>query len=1413
MEFRLLGPVEVVARGKPLPLGGRQRRTVLALLLVNEGNSVSTDTLIDEIWGEAPPAAARKSVQSHIAHLRRTLNQGGELLAATDIGYMLDIDDGSIDARQLEDLVAEARPILMTEPDRAVILLGKALGLFRGSPLSGIADDAFSLRMEASRLQELRLATIEDRLEAMLASGKDTEVLTETGRLVEQHPLRERMWALLMLSLYRGGRQSEALRAFSRVRQILAEELGIEPSSELQTLEQRILEHDPTLAEPAPIRVMSTRGSPRTVRNPYKGLRAFDEADAADFFGRDDLVRRLHERLERRGADSSLAVLAGPSGTGKSSAVRAGLIPRLREADLDTAVMFPGSDPLGELARSVAEVTGESPSEVSRHIEISQQLSERPLIVVVDQLEELFTLAEPDDAERFLEILTGEDEPLKWLVTVRADFLDRMLTHPALGARLDGAVVLVPPMQDHEVKAAITGPAARVGVSVEPDLVSEVIKDVRARPASLPLLQYALTDTFERGSEDHLTLAAYRSAGGISGALSRRADELYESMDGEQREAMKQILLALVTVTEDGEGMRRRVERESLMSLPWAEERLATVVERLGAQRLLTFDQSSETGRATIEVAHEALISEWPRFAGWVENSRDDLRLRQRISTAAEEWHESGLDAGFLLTGSRLGQFSDWASRTDLDLTALEEDFLEASLDARHEQDRRAGRTRRLVVGGVAVAVLIATSLGVFALSQWQATAEQERIVAVGDLAAAATDNLAVDPELSILLAMEAVETTRRVDGTVLAVAEEALHRAVLADRLLGRVDHDGSGIAHFSPDGSRFVTSGEDPATPEVWSVEPFELELTLVGHTAPAIDAVFDRSGGRLATAGFDGTVRVWDGESGELEQTLDGGGPPLLIPVFSNDGSKVAATSLDGATRIWDLETENLSMLAPLEGTSVTLNLEFSPDGSLLAVIRSPESEADDSALIYEVATGELVRTLSTGGFAMTDLGFTPDGERIVTADGVNTTASIWDVDTGERIATYFGHDAPVQDLQISEDGTTVASSGLGDVKVWDLNTRETLASISGHSGLVDGVDIDLDRGRLLTSSDTDKTTRLWDLTPFWSHELTGLPGPTGVLGSMAWRSDGEVLAASRAGDMVTVWNLATGQERRTFGDLGFTRRMEIDPEGLVLVTAGVVGVNVHDLQGDEASVSLLSVFSTGVAFGPGGILATSSADGIRLWDSVPDGTSQLVTKLWGSSVAFDPGGELIAYGIDEGFESENRYYVEIREVETGELVANLGEQAGEILSVAFDHQGEHFATASADTTAIIWDAVSFEPIHLLEAHTSDVIDVAFDPERPEVATAGDDNSVRIWDVDTGGLRLTLPAQSAVSDVAYSPDGRYLAAVGPEGFVTVYMLNVDELVAEAGERLTRWWTEAECRQYLDAETCPPAPEHLGQ
>jgi WD40 repeat protein len=578
------------------------------------------------------------------------------------------------------------------------------------------------------------------------------------------------------------------------------------------------------------------------------------------------------------------------------------------------------------------------------------------------------------------------------------------------------------------------------------------------------------------------------------------------------------------------------------------------------------------------------------------------------------------------------------------------------------------------------------------------------------------------------------------------------------------------------------------------------------LIGHTDTVWDAVFDPSGDRIATASRDGTVRVWDSDNGQPEVVFRVESPPV-IPSFSSAGSLLAATAFDGTTRVWDLETEEERWVAGPPG-GITINLSFSPDDSLLAVTRIGDGVVDDlSALVFDVATGELIRTLE--GHNALDVGFTPDGSRLLTA-GADGTVRIWDTQSGEHLDTYTGHKGPVSDLQVSADGSMVASSGAVDVKVWNLSTFELEAEIFGHTGEVWAIDLSPDADLLLTATKADGTTRLWDLSPYWSHELIGLPGPKGE-GGIVYSPNGATLVASGEAGRVSVWDVLTGNERHVIERTEQVYRLDIDPGGSFLATAGVTGAEVHDLsRGEDISTLVTGVETFDVDFGPHGLLATASFDGVRLWES-HGGSGELISDLHGRGVAFDPQGTMLAMSLAEGGIQAS---VEIRDLGSGETISTLTEHSPNLVrGLTFDSTGDFLVTASDDATAIVWDTATLEPIHRLEGHAAAIVNADFDPNRPEVATAGFDGTVKIWNVETGILRLTLSAPGALSDIAYSPDGRYLAAIGPEGFVTVYMRDVDELVAEAESRLTRWWSESECLQYLQTEECPPTPEGLHQ
>ena len=702
-DFRILGPIEVATEDGPIRLGGRRQRGVLAILLLHANQVVPVEELVDELYAGEAPATAVAQVRDHVSQLRKHFGGGVEgVLETRSPGYVLRVDPESLDAIRFERLAEQAWSELDEgRPEPAARRFRDALALWRGPVLADLAYESFA-RPAIGRLEELRLSALEGRVEADLGMGKNGALVGELEQLVGEHPFREQFRAQLMLALYRAGRHADALTLYHEGRRAQSEELGIEPSAELRDLAGKILRHDPSL--------LGSRASVSTeppargdVRNPYKGLRAFGEADVEDFFGREALVAELVERLRK---ERFLAVV-GPSGSGKSSVVLAGLVPALRAAAVPgsdawaIAVITPGAYPLEELEATLLRIAVNPPASLMEQLTADELGLLRAvkrvlpddgseLLLVVDQLEEIFTLAEHDDRRRFFltSLARAVSDPrsrLRVVATLRADFYDRPLLHREFAEVMRGRVETVVSLSPDELERATVGPARRVGVHAEEGLLGRIVADVVDRPGALPLLQYALTELHERREGSMLTLSAYDAIGGISGALARRAESLFEELDPPGREAVRQLFLRLValgaaTVT------RRRVERSELDSLDVDQGRLAVAVDAFGAARLLSFDRDPRTQAPTVEVAHEALLDQWARLREWIAAARDDLRAHQRLAIAASEWLDAGRDPSLLLRGNQLVRFRSWAAESDLALTEGERTFLQAGIAAREEE-------------------------------------------------------------------------------------------------------------------------------------------------------------------------------------------------------------------------------------------------------------------------------------------------------------------------------------------------------------------------------------------------------------------------------------------------------------------------------------------------------------------------------------------------------------------------------------------------------------------------------------------------------------------------------------------------------------------------------------------------------
>jgi basic membrane lipoprotein Med (substrate-binding protein (PBP1-ABC) superfamily)/DNA-binding SARP family transcriptional activator len=746
MRYEILGPVRAIDGDEELDLGSRKQRALLGLLLANTNRMVPTERIIDELW-PGDPEGHENALWVYISRLRRILEPGRsgrgghEVLQTRDHGYVLNVPADSVDANRFEDLVRQARHVARDDATAAAELLRAAESEWHGRPLEGV--DADFATAEAVRLEELRISALEDRFDLELGQGAAGNLAEEIETVSRGHPYRERLMGQLMLSLYRAGRQAEALRTFERFRRAIGEDLGIAPSPELARLEEQILLHDSRLqprrsSAPSPYPVVT--GRQVVAGNPFKGLRAFGEDDARDFFGRDQLVADVVRRI---GSGASLLALVGPSGSGKSSAVRAGVIPALRKGAVDgsdrwlTAQMVPGARPFAELEAALLRSTLDGPDSLAVQLRGEDGLlgaalrllpdDSSRLLLVIDQFEELYTLVDDDGTRSaFLDaLIPAIDDPhgrVSLLLTLRADFYARPLAHPEFGRRMGDGVVNVVPLTTDELEAAAVEPMRRAGCHFEPSVLVALLGDVAGQPGALPVFQYTLTELFERRAGDIITMGSYEQMGGVLGALAQRAEDLFDGLSEADHEVSRQLFLRLVTIGEGDEWGRRRVAAREVLGLDVDVVALQRVIHAFGDHRLLSFDRDQVTGAPTVEVAHEAILTEWPRLEGWIAEARVDVRRRASLGAAAVEWEAADRNPDYLFAGTRLDEYEAWAGTSVLALTELERAFLDEAIakrdaDVRADAERAArertlGRRALVRAWGLAVAVAVILAVG-----------------------------------------------------------------------------------------------------------------------------------------------------------------------------------------------------------------------------------------------------------------------------------------------------------------------------------------------------------------------------------------------------------------------------------------------------------------------------------------------------------------------------------------------------------------------------------------------------------------------------------------------------------------------------------------------------------------------------
>ena len=1221
------------------------------------------------------------------------------------------------------------------------------------------------------------------------------------------------------------------------IRQIYSK---LDAHSRYQAIERaqrlQLAEHADASAPPAAsAEVAAPRGKaeiplPEPV-NPYKGLRAFQEADSADFFGRASLVEQFLNRLSEGGDSTRLLAVVGPSGSGKSSVVKAGLIPALRSGALPDAPqpfiadMLPGTHPLEELEAALLRIAiNPLPLLLDQLREDRRGLvraakrilppdAKTELFLIIDQFEEVFTLVEDETIrvhfiDNLLSAVSDQRGRVRVILTLRADFYDRPLLYPRLAEFVRSHTEVVLPLSARDMEQAIVGPAERVGVHLEAGLLATIIHDVNEQPGALPLLQYALTELFERRDGLTLTLDGYHATGGVFGALAHRADDIYASLDAREQALARQVFLRLVTLGEGTEDTRRPTLLAQLTGLD-TDGGAEDVINAFAQYRLLTLDHDPLMHTPTVEIAHEALLREWVQLREWLVGSRDDVRIQRSLAHSAAEWNRAG-DVSFLVSGARLAQLEAWAAETDLALTSEERAFLDASLAERAQQksveaerqareeahEKRSRNLLRILVAVFALAAVLSGGFGLSALNSRNAaaqarqkaeTAEQEalRQASMG-LAAQSVSELESDtPERGVLLALEALE-----QYPYTAQAERALAQTVTATR--GYRDHFyfGSTIEalSFSSDGNvAAATSFYDALILDVDSGEETEIgDSYLDPTTRPGyVDIDWSPNGRRLAVVaaafGSDvaeaGIVKIWDVANDELVTSWIGHeGADIWTVAWSNDSEFIVTGGADNRVRVWNAST--FDELGVLSGhTDVVQAVAISPDDRYVA-----SASSDATIRIWDVHSGETMQVLSGHLGAVNAVNWSADGSHIVSAssDGL---AIIWDAESGEILQTLVGHQGALRDADWSPDGTLIATASEdGTTRVWEAASGAVISTFAGSSRALawspDGTKLAVGFGI--------SGLRTWDM----SQRPLRLVGHEFEILDAHWTPDGAHIVTGAFDGTARVWDSATGENTLVYrGHIvedgpAIAGEIHISADSQWAVThGGDNNTRVWNIEtGEERFV--FPIFG-GNVFSPDGSKLL-----IFAWD-------QAVVIDWEKGnmlLEFDPGFDDFCFFGRMSWSLDGRYVVtpcadlgqiDIWDVEKGTHVRTVSTYDGAVMATGISPDGTRLLTTDDTGIIHIWDMESGDLLFDFKGHTAAVWDAEWSPNGQRIASADETGSVRIWEVDSGQEVNQTTVGFSPLNLNWSPDGRSLIVVGlgsniPE-IIPVWQ-STEELVADA-------------------------------
>ncbi|MEH1824200.1 MAG: CHAT domain-containing protein [Nostoc sp.] len=1143
-------------------------------------------------------------------------------------------------------------------------------------------------------------------------------------------------------------------------------------------------------------------------RCPFRGLYPFRVENREFFFGREQLITQLQQKLSEH---NFLAVL-GASGSGKSSVVLAALIPMLQEkqADLQLTYMTPSSHPIEKLQISLSQLQVESS------------------ILVIDQFEELFTLC-ADETERvtFIEKLLSLIPHQKVVITMRADFWGECAIYRNLKDLMEARQKLIGPMDAAELRKAMEMQAAQVGLRFEPGLSNSILDDVQGEPGAMPLLQHALLELWKRRHGRWLRAVEYEAIGGVNMAIAQTADDVYNSLSGAEQDQVKNIFIRLTRLDENAlEGEKRRDSRRRV----WLDELVPTggdlastkqLVQRLAGEgaRLVVTSVDESTNREEVEVAHEALIRYWPRLLKWLNDNRINLQLRETIRQAALEWENQQKDENYLVhRGGRLENAQLLAKQSSF-LNQVEAEYVDncVKLRLRQEKEKEAHRRREIrtawgIAGGAVVALIVSTSFWVQAKIQTRKAEIQRKQAEIAQAEALGRYSLSLlndNQDLDALIEVIKAKNILKKQNSLNPLVIEALQKIVYGVRernILAGYEGKVTSVV-FSPDGQTLASANDDK-TIKLWNVKDGKELPTLTGHKAKVNSVVFSHNEQTLASASDDKTVKIWNVKTGKELHTLEGHKQAVTSVVFSPDGQTLVSASNDNTVKLWNVKTgKELPTLG--KHKQVFTKVVFSPDGQTLAYISQ-----DKTLKLWNVKTGKELHTLGEHNQEFTSVVFSTNGQTLASASNDNTV-KIWNVKTGKELHKFIGHQGKINSIAFRPDGTILATaSDDNTVKLWFINGKRKELSFTRHQDNVKSVIFSPDGNTLATASDDntvkilnldgkelltfkggelgfnspvfnpknskilatpsdDKTVKLWDLE---GKKLQTFEGHKEEVTSVVFSPDGETLASSSKDNTIKLWNLDSKKLVTEFkAHNKAVRSVVFSPDGQTLATASDDNtIKLWNLD----SKKLVTEFKahnkrvTSVVFSPDGqTLATASDDKTaKLWNlkgklqQIFEGHKDVVR-----SVVFSPNGQTLAT-------ASNDKTAKLWDLDGKELHTFEGHQK-KVTSVVFSPNGQTLATASDDTTAKLWNVEDRKERRTLKGHHGVVIDVVFSPDGKTLATASYDKTIKLWNVEDGKELQTFSShKSSLTSLAFSPNGKTLASASFDK--TIILWHLDKL-----------------------------------